>query len=368
MANAIPNVPGVYLRDMPERRAPVLPTGVPAFIGLVAAPAFGPVSLHRKSEFPGGASFHLKDAVDGFFDNGGSYCYVVGVSPPAGDAARLSGLIDALQLLASLSDIDLVAIPDAVALPATLALEVQRAIVRHSTENNCVALLDSLPDQALIGDQIEQFASAGPVNAALYHPWIRTIATGTRFVPPSGHVAGIISRTDASSGVFKAPANIEIRGAIDLQVDLDSEALALLNAAGVNCIRAFPARGIRIWGACTPSTDLAWRYLNVRRLVLTVMRWIDLNMRWASFEPHVPALWARIQRELSIYLTRLWRDGALQGDVVEQAFYIRCDADLNPPETRESGQVVTEVGLAPTVPAEFIVVSVRHRAGTTELI
>src|SRR5262249_37557281 len=129
-----------------------------------------------------------------------------------------------------------------------------------------------------------------------------------------------------------------------------------------------PSRGIRVWGARTLSVDPAWRYLNVRRLVLTTLRWIDANMIWATFEPNVPALWARIQRELSTYLRALWRAGALRGDSESEAFYVKCDAELNPPDTREVGEVVTEIGLAPTVPAEFIVINVQHRAGTTELI
>jgi phage tail sheath protein FI len=235
-----------------------------------------------------------------------------------------------------------------------------------------VALLDSVAGQGaqdLIDRQLLALglSGTGPVNAALYHPWIRTSASGTQFVPPCGHVAGIIARTDAEVGVFKAPANADIQGAVDLDIDLDSDALALLNDAGVNCLRAFPGRGIRVWGARTLSTDPNWRYLNVRRLVLTVLRWIDLNMTWAAFEPNVPALWVRIQRELGTYLTQLWRAGALQGSVNE-AFFVHCDAELNPAAGREAGQVVTEIGLAPTVPAEFIVISVQHRAGTTELI
>ncbi len=209
---------------------------------------------------------------------------------------------------------------------------------------------------------------AAPVNAALYHPWVRSSSTNGEFVPPCGHVAGVIARTDALGGVFKAPANAEIQGAIDLQADLDVDSLGLLNQAGVNCLRAFAARGIRIWGARTLSTAPEWRYLNVRRLVLTLLRWIDLNMAWAAFEPNVPALWARIERELNSYLGGLWRAGALQGEAVNEAFYVRCDAELNAAASREAGQVITEIGLAPTLPAEFIVVSVQHRAGTTELI
>jgi phage tail sheath protein FI len=223
--------------------------------------------------------------------------------------------------------------------------------------------------QDLVKGQLKalDLPATGPVNAALYYPWIRTIASANKLVPPSGQICGIISRTDAESGVFAAPANMEVQDATDVDADPDAASLALLNDRGINCIRAFPARGIRVWGARTLSRDVEWRYLNVRRLMLTVMRWIDANMAWASFEPNVPALWARIERELGTYLTSLWRMGALQGNAASDAFFVRCDAELNPPEGREAGRVVTQIGLAPTTPAEFIVVTLQHRAGTTEL-
>jgi len=300
-------------------------------------------------------------------------------------AAAANALIKGLQSTSSLSDVDLIAVPDAVALGLTATTgsitvnetavrSLQLAMIQHCTEQvTRLALLDAVPGKdalAVIETQLKPLGvmRATPVNAALYHPWLRTVSTNGAFVPPCGHVAGVIARTDALGGVFKAPANAEIQGAIDLQADLDVDSLGRLNQAGVNCLRAFAARGIRIWGARTPSAAPEWRYLNVRRLVLTVLRWIDLNMAWAAFEPNVPALWARIERELKSYLGGLWRAGALQGEAVNQAFYVRCDAELNAAATREAGQVITEIGLAPTLPAEFIVVSVQHRAGTTELI
>lgn len=393
MADPVLKVPGVSLQEDLRQASPVLPTGVPGFVGFVTDTApvpdgaprhgilYGPVALRRKADFPGEAAAYLGHAVTGFFDNGGTQCHVVGVRAAPADAAAATGLVEGLKLLGPLWDVDLVAIPDAVALctadgviDASRVREVQLAMLLHcSQQANRVALLDPLPGmgaQALIKDQLQPLGlpRAGPVNAALYHPWVRTLATAEQFVPPCGHAAGGIARTDALAGTFKAPANMEVRGATDLGADLDADALALLNTAGVNCLRALPSRGIRIWGARTLSADPDWRYLNVRRLVLTVLRWIDLNMAWAAFEPNVPALWARIQRELGTYLTRLWRAGALQGRAPRDAFYVRCDAELNPPALREAGQVVTEIGLAPTVPAEFIVVSVQHRAGTTELI
>jgi hypothetical protein len=393
MGTAISGVPGVYFQERRARVARTLPTGVPVFIGLLTADApmpagtgatadsYGPVALHHKTEFLGGAAAFLADAVNGFFDNGGGYCYVVGIkADPANHALSAGRLIAALGSTIAFDDVDLVAIPDAHALvdaagavDEPIVYEIQRALIAHCMAiGTRVALLDAVrgkAPQALVDDQVKQLgvSSVGPVNAALYHPWIRTIASEPRFVPPCGQIAGIIARTDAASGVYTAPANTEIQDATDLEAALDPASVALLTARGVNCIRAFPARGIRVWGARTLSTDADWTFLNVRRLVLTVQRWIDANMTWAAFEPNVPALWARIERELGTYLTSLWRAGALQGDVVADAFFVRCDAELNPAATREAGQVVTEVGLAPTTPAEFIVVSIQHRAGTTEL-
>ena len=398
MATAVLTVPGVYRQEQPERSRPVLPTGVPAFVGLVQANApvpkgapltangYGPVALRRKADFPGGAAAYLGHAVSGFFDNGGDYCYVVGVGADASQVdAAAAALVTGLQSLSSLGDVDLIAVPDAVSLGRTTnagsitvneraVRSLQLAMIQHCTEQATrVALLDAVPGKdavAVIETQLKPLGvmRATPVNAALYHPWVRTSSTSGEFVPPCGHVAGVIARTDALGGVFKAPANAEIQGAIDLQADLDADSLGLLNQAGVNCLRAFAGRGIRIWGARTPSVAPEWRYLNVRRLVLTILRWIDLNMAWAAFEPNVPALWARIERELNSYLGSLWRAGALQGEAVNEAFYVRCDAELNAAASRDAGQVITEIGLAPTLPAEFIVVSVQHRAGTTELI
>jgi phage tail sheath protein FI len=184
---------------------------------------------------------------------------------------------------------------------------------------------------------------------------------GLRSLPPCGHVAGIVARTDARVGVFKAPANEEVLGILDLDRPIDDAVQDALNPEGVNCLRSFPGRAIRVWGARTLSRQPEWLYVNVRRLALTLRRWIDLNMAWATFEPNTPRLWVRIQRELTAYLTTLWRDGGLLGDVPEQAFYVKCDGETNPSELREQGSVVTEIGLAPSSPAEFVVVRIVHR-------
>src|SRR5262249_23469464 len=154
-----------------------------------------------------------------------------------------------------------------------------------------------------------------PLNGALYYPWL--ITSGTRAVPPCGHVAGIYGRSDAKRGVFKAPANEEIIGVLDLETQIDGGIQDNLNPERVNCLRAFPGRGIRVWGArtvgSTPADDDPWLYVNVRRLFLTVGRWIDFNMGWTTFEPNDPRLWLRIQRELTTFLAKLQSAGALQG-------------------------------------------------------
>jgi phage tail sheath protein FI len=156
-------------------------------------------------------------------------------------------------------------------------------------------------------------------------------------------------------------------GALDLEFAVGGAIQAALNPAGVNCLRSLPGRGLRVWGARTLSTDASWLYINVRRLVLTLARWIDRNMTWAAFEPNTARLWNRIQRELNAYLGRLWQDGALKGESAADAFFVKCDSETNPAGEREQGRVVTEIGLAPAVPAEFVVVRIVHRPGSAQL-
>jgi len=374
-------IPGVYREDVFLRPATGLPTGIPGFVGLAALPGQSsatPVMLHRKEELasalPIASESYLGAAITGFFENGGSRCYVA-LGDPAAD--RPAALKAALATLGPLRDLDLVAMPDAVRPVDSSAIDpaeinyLQQALLRHCAEHgDRLAILDaprnSSADSVLAQCKRVTQGQAEPLNGALYYPWLQT-ALG-QWVPPCGHVAGIFARTDARVGVFKAPANEEVRDALDLEVAIDNSLQDLLNPEGVNCLRAFPGRGIRVWGARTLNRDPAWRYINVRRLFLTVGRWVDRNMSWAAFEPNDSGLWIRIQRELNPYLTNLWRAGALQGKTPAEGFYVKCDADNNPPGTRELGEVVTEIGLAATAPAEFIVLRIVHRAGTTATV
>jgi hypothetical protein len=202
--------------------------------------------------------------------------------------------------------------------------------------------------------------------AALYYPWIEVmdpLSKSPILIPPSGHVAGIWARTDATRGVHKAPANEVVLGANGLGFQVTGEEQGGLNQVGINCIRSFPGRGIRVWGARTLSSDPEWRYLNVRRLFNYVSESIMNGTQWAVFEPNDQRLWTQLRISTANFLTRVWRDGALFGSTLAEAFYVKCDAETNPPDVVEAGQVVVEVGIAPVKPAEFVIFRISQFTG-----
>ncbi|MEM1393980.1 MAG: phage tail sheath C-terminal domain-containing protein [Cyanobacteria bacterium P01_H01_bin.150] len=197
--------------------------------------------------------------------------------------------------------------------------------------------------------------------AALYYPWIKVANPRDRgnpiMVPPSGHMMGVWGRIDETRGVYKAPANEVPRGVVGLNYEVNFREQELLNPLGINCIRRFPNRGIRIWGARTlvEPDKTEWRYISVRRLISYIEKSLELGTQWAVFEPNDQFLWARVRRTVSNFLERIWREGALFGATPKQAFYVKCDAELNPPETMILGRLYIEVGICPVRPAEFIV-------------
>ena len=182
------------------------------------------------------------------------------------------------------------------------------------------------------------------------------------YVPPCGHLAGVYARSDQRVGVHKAPANEVVKGALDLRADLGVDDVGTLYAQGVNCVRALPGRGIRAWGARTLADDLAWRPVSARRVFLTIGRWLELFMAGLAYEPNDVRLWVRVTRELTAYLDGLFDRGALNGSRPDQAFFVKCDSETNPPEVLDVGQVVTYVGLSLAAPAEFVVVRIIHGA------
>ena len=192
--------------------------------------------------------------------------------------------------------------------------------------------------------------------AAFYFPWVQIEVNGkSKIVPPSGHVAGIYSRCDQSMGVHRAPANEALEGVVDLSVLLNDKDIGELNAQGINCIRSFAKRGLRVWGARTISSEPLNRYINVHRTILAIIRAMRQNLQWVVFEPNDPRLWKSISHAVGHFLLNLWKAGYFKGHSPEEAFYVKCDSETNSPEVRDAGQVVVEVGVAPVRPAEFIV-------------
>ena len=199
-------------------------------------------------------------------------------------------------------------------------------------------------------------------NAALYYPWIKHKPTDfggkEMFIPPGGSVAGVYSRTELARGIGKAPANEMLQSIIDLEFDVSDADQAILNPKGVNCIRALPGRGIRIWGARTLSQDPMWRYINVRRISQAIIKNILLNLRWTVFEPNDQTLRDKIKAALTLFFNHLFESGVLAGTTEDEAFFVKCNAENNSPEVVNSGQVITEIGFAPAHPAEFILVTI----------
>ena len=269
--------------------------------------------------------------------------------------------------LEAIEDITMIAVPDLMAAHQRGQIDgdgvkaVQLAMIAHcELMGNRVAILDAPP--GLNAQQIREWrvdrAQYDSKFATLYWPWIKVFdpATGDNvFVPPSGHMAGVWARNDATRGVHKAPANEQVRGAISLQTTITRNEHDTLNPSGINCIRSFPGRGIKVWGARTLSSDPAWRYLNERRLFNYLSETIQRGTDWVVFEPNDQALWARIRRTIASFLITEWRKGALFGLTPDEAFYVKCDSETNPPESVELGQVTCEIGVAPVKPAEFVI-------------
>ncbi|KRV50199.1 phage tail protein [Wenjunlia vitaminophila] len=293
-----------------------------------------------------------------------------------GEPAERTGV----AALEAVDEVTMVAVPDVMSafqrgeIDAEAVKTVQLAVVSHCEQmGDRVAILDTPP--GLNAQQARNWRNEGAGvdsrHACAYYPWITVFdpATGRNtLVPPSGHVAGVWARSDSERGVHKAPANEVVRGAVDLELRLSKGEQDLLNPVGLNCIRAFPGRGIRIWGARTLSSDPAWRYLNVRRLFNYLEESILLGTQWVVFEPNDDRLWASIRRNVTAFLTEEWRRGALFGRTAAEAFYVKCDRDNNPQESIDLGQVVCEVGVAPVKPAEFVVFRLSQFSDSTSLV
>jgi Bacteriophage tail sheath protein len=396
------HTPGVYVQEIEAGPRPIQAVGTSTAVFIGDAPLGNAMvnqarAVNNWSEFvarfmpeQNRKSTILSNAVYGFFENGGSRCFIVNTG---GD----DGIQDALAAAAIEDEIAIVAAPGR-SDPATHA-----ALQAHCEDlKDRVAILDTPEEVKDIGlltqaetvpvpkdegsggkSRRSRAADEGPKEGGMlpaqsdrgfttvYFPWLTVmdpISNTLINVPPSGHMAGIWARTDAVRGVHKAPANETVNGALNLTYRLTRDEQGVLNDVGVNCIRLFARSGIRVWGARTRADAASeWRYVNVRRLFCMIEESVAEGTNWIVFEPNDRTLWKHIRRDIGAFLTRVWRDGALFGSTPDEAFFVKCDDETNPPDVIDAGQVVAIVGIAPVKPAEFVVFQVMQSAAGAQV-
>lgn len=399
---AIYRTPGVYIEELagPKMIAPV-GASTAAFLAQApdpSAPANKVVAVNNWSEFrtkfaPGNdypSGNNLANAVNGYLLNGGGRCYIVNVK-------NEDPLTAGLRLLETFDEISIVAAPgryDAIShvdMNAHCVKMRDRMCILDSPPK--VDSVDSLtnvetvaatpkttkPKDAAGGGAApadkppDAFRPQDSAYATFYYPWI-TVADALKAdlnqtevvpCPPSGHMAGIWGKV----AVHKAPANEIILGAGDVTAAVTADEQAILNPVGVNCIRSFSDFGITAWGARTLHRQ-EWRYINVRRLFIWIGQSILRSTRFVVFEPNDRTLWKTIKGILTGFLTTVWRSGALMGRTPEEAFFVKCDSETNPPENIDLGQVVAICGIAPVKPAEFVIFKIAqtHEGATAETL
>lgn len=309
--------------------------------------------------------FNFVMSVSGFFANGGGVAYPYLLCAEATDIPLNNpskpreglGAFDDLE-----NDLNILAAPG-------LNPDQQKEVLEYCERRfDVFAILDG-PKDRMQGEEIEK-AGLLPASdkgfGALYVPWVTVknpfqnkdkSYADNPVVPPSGFMAGVYARVDGTRGVHKAPANETVAGITGLAYNINAREQAAYNVRGINCIRDFGGRGIRVWGARTLSTlsNPSWKYINVRRLFIMVEKTIQLGSSWAVFEPNDHRLWARLKRNIWAFLSRVHASGALQGRTADEAFYVKCDDETNPQANIDAGYVTVEIGIAPVKPAEFVV-------------
>lgn len=286
---------------------------------------------------------------------------------------------DGIDALRNVDEVNILCVPDAVHIDA---VSIHQAMILHCASlKDRFAILDPPRNAPPSGTgSVELYRENVPSPngvAALYYPWLEvrdplssTVPPQTMYIPPSGHMAGVYARTDQERGVHKAPANTDVRGVLGLERRLSDGQQGPLNLKGINVLRIFQgSNAVIVWGARTTGDPAIsdWIYVNVRRLMLFIEESIEEGIRWAVFEPNNLALWQKLKRAISEFLTRVWRDGALFGESADKAFYVRIDEALNPPSTRARGELYIEIGVAAVRPAEFIIVRIGLWDGGAEI-
>lgn len=398
-----PTTPGIYIEEVPSGARPIQAVGTrtAGFVGAAPKPDAHlnkAIAINNWTEFieeffpaTNRETFwtNLAYGVYGFFLNGGSRCFVVNIGGTDQNPNPLINENDVvgLDVLARIDEVAMVAAP------GRNGNNDYSALISHCEKlGDRVAIMDG--PKTLTKDAIKSLGGEDPDpaeskksepagawkkpgkaetgQATLYVPWV-VVANPNRSegqaktipVPPSGHVAGVWSRSDALRGVHKAPANETVHGVLDVQYPISHSDQGPMNMKGVNCIRFFPNEGFLVWGARTYFKNAAWKYLNVRRLFNMIEESIAESTRWIVFEPNNRDLWNAIRRDVNAFLMGFWRDGALMGSTPEEAFYVKCDEENNPQSSINDGRVVIEIGIAPVKPAEFVMFKIsQYEAGT----
>jgi uncharacterized protein len=397
--------PGVYIKEIVSGSRPIQAVGTSAagFVGMapksaasnVAAPVaqvidswpgFKRAFFNARPDPPATAaevktwetamqSWHEGDwtnlayAVYGFFLNGGYRCWVVDIGNDK-TATQLEKGLDALRVIDEVS---------IVAAPGLTDKEHYDKIRAHCLAcGDRVGILDVAQNADLDSlDPATESATTQRGFTTMYAPWLQVANPHPQYdsagfakrdhvsVPPSGHVAGIWARSDATRGIHKAPANEIVNGAMGLTQYIDDQTQATLSARGINTIRYFKNAGYLVWGARTLATDQEWRYLNVRRLCNMIEESITESTRWIVFEPNDEFLWAAIRRDINAFLLGFWRQGMLMGSAPQEAFFVKCDAENNTNDDIRRGRVIIDIGIAPVLPDKFVIFRIsQYEAGS----
>ncbi|CAG9295020.1 phage tail sheath family protein [Celerinatantimonas diazotrophica] len=283
-----------------------------------------------------------------------------------------------------IEDVNLILIPDLCLLAQDKQASAYSQVVNYCTQRGDCFFIGDIPAQSSGYQDAINFVKGNDSKppaptllnelgfAAFYYPWIQVNnpevaypAKPPLYIPPSGAVAGAFAATDASRGVFKSAAGTtdgKLPSALQEQVKVTQTQLGLLNQNCVNDIRTLTGKGVCIWGAVTNAGEASeWKYIAVRRLFIYVEQSIRQSSAWIVFEPNTPKLWGTITRNITVFLTSLWQEGALFGATAQDAFFIKVDEENNPPEERRKGNLTIEIGLAPVFPAEFIIIKIGQK-------
>ncbi|HMH15339.1 MAG TPA: phage tail sheath subtilisin-like domain-containing protein [Edaphobacter sp.] len=330
---------------------------------------YGDSSDFTFSDSPTPIHNFLFSAARAFFENGGQRLYIARVAAAAGQAGLAPTATDyrtALITLEALGDISVVAAPGSTVFAGSSLAQVAAVhaeLIAHVSRPAAYrfAVLDPPPGASTTDIQAIR-SQVDSRYAALYYPWV-TIADPNGgatpiAVPPSGFICGIYVNNDTNQGVFKAPANLPLVGALGFERSIADAESTALNDLGINTLRFFPGRGNLVWGARTTSSDPDWKYINVRRFFIYIESSIEKGIQWAVFGPNDSLLWAALASCISSFLVTEWRRGALQGTKPEEAFFVKCDRTTMTQSDIDSGRLVCLVGMAPVRPAEFVIVRI----------